>query len=69
MKGPLVRVVSVRDYTSANARVGEGSRVHLLLCGHEVRAKQSAGYQVRKHCVECGVLTDSQTPTAITETP
>ncbi len=50
---PLKRVVKTYDYSDPRCRPGEGSRVHTLECGHEIRAKQSFGFPRKKRCRDC----------------
>lgn len=49
----MVRVVNVRFSQPRNAKIGHGSNIFHLACGHEIRAKQSDGNPARKHCREC----------------
>jgi hypothetical protein len=60
---PLRLVVKRRDVTTKYCRPGEGSRWHILECGHEIITKQSAGIPLKKRCPECArALVGTSTP-------
>jgi hypothetical protein len=52
-KHPFRKVIRHYDTTNRYCRPGEGSRWHVLECGHEVVTKQSAGFPNKKRCREC----------------
>ena len=52
-KHPFRKVINTRETTNRYNRPGEGSRWHILECGHEVVTKQSAGTPAKKRCREC----------------
>jgi hypothetical protein len=52
-KYPLRKVIKTNETTNRYNRPGEGSRWHILECGHEIVTKQSAGFPSKKRCREC----------------